>query len=121
MPAAADQAAARVPRGVRGRSCRSAVPRRTGRSLPSVTYRRAWDRARKAALPAEAYRSPLARRPYDLRHACLSTWLNGGVPATQVAGWAGHSVQVLLRVYAKCLDGRHTIAKRRITDALDDE
>jgi integrase len=91
-----------------------------GRSLPSITYRRAWDRARKAALQAEGYRSPLARRPYDLRHACLSTWLNGGVPATQVAGWAGHSVEMLLRVYAKCLDGQHTIAKRRITDALDE-
>jgi hypothetical protein len=27
--------------------------------------------------------SPLAARPYDLRHACVSTWLNAGVPATQ--------------------------------------
>jgi integrase len=91
-----------------------------GRSLPSITYRRAWDRARKAALTTEHYCSPLARRPYDLRHACLSTWLNGGVPATQVAGWAGHSVEMLLRVYAKCLDGQHTIDKRRITEALDE-
>ena len=45
--------------------------------------------------------SPLARRPYDLRHAAVSTWLNGGVPATQVTEWAGHSVAVLLEVYAK--------------------
>ncbi len=34
--------------------------------------------------------------PYDLRHAAMSTWLNGGVPAAQVAEWAGHSVEVLL-------------------------
>jgi len=27
---------------------------------------------------------------------------------------------MLLRVYAKCLDGQHTVAKRRITDALDE-
>lgn len=27
--------------------------------------------------------SPLARRPYDLRHAAVSTWLNGGVPPTR--------------------------------------
>jgi integrase len=47
--------------------------------------------------------SPLARRPYDLRHACLSTWLNGGVYPTQVAEWAGHSVDVLLRIYARCV------------------
>ncbi len=32
-------------------------------------------------------------------------WLNGGVPATDVAAWAGHSVEVLLKIYAKCLDG----------------
>ena len=89
-----------------------------GRQLATITYRRAWDRARKTALTEEDYRSPLARRPYDLRHACLSTWLNGGVAATQVAEWAGHSVEMLLRVYAKCLDGQDEIAKRRIAAAL---
>jgi integrase len=62
-----------------------------GRSLATITYRRAWDRAREVALTDEEYQSPLARRPYDLRHACLSTWLNGGVAPTQVAEWAGHS------------------------------
>jgi len=36
---------------------------------------------------------------YDLRHACLSTWLSGGVYPAQVAEWAGHSVDVLLRIY----------------------
>jgi integrase len=92
-----------------------------GRSLPGITYRRAWDRARKTVLPADAYHSPLARRPYDLRHACLSTWLNGGVPPTQVAEWAGHSVEMLLRVYATCINGQHTTARRRITDALAGE
>ena len=38
-------------------------------------------------------RSPLAKVPYHLRHAAVSLWLNAGVPATQVAGWAGHSVR----------------------------
>jgi integrase len=68
-------------------------------------------------LPGEAG-SPLAKRVYDLRHACVSTWLNGGVPPAQVAEWAGHSVAVLLKVYAKCIDGQDQIAKRRIEDAL---
>jgi integrase len=86
--------------------------------LPTITYRRAWTAARKAALTAEEQKSPLGRRPYDLRHACLSTWLNGGVPATQVAEWAGHSVDVLLRIYAKCIVGQDEIAKRRISEAL---
>ena len=43
-------------------------------------------------------------RPYNLRHAAVSLWLNAGVPATQVAERAGHSVEVLLRVYAKRID-----------------
>jgi integrase len=91
-----------------------------GGLLATITYRRAWDRARKAALDATEYASPLARRRYDLRHACLSTWLNGGVAPAQVAEWAGHSVEVLLRTYVRCLDGQHDIAKRRIMEALDD-
>jgi hypothetical protein len=65
--------------------------------LATITCRRAWDKARRTALTQHEYRSPLARRPYDLRHACLSTWLNGGVAATQVAEWAGHSVEMLPR------------------------
>jgi hypothetical protein len=52
------------------------------------------------------------------RHACLSTWLNGGVYPTQVAEWAGHGVDVLLRIYAKCVAGQDELAKRRISEAL---
>jgi integrase len=89
-----------------------------GGDLPTITYRRAWVRARQAALTASEQASPLARRPYDLRHACLSTWLNGGVYPTQVADWAGHSVDVLLRIYAKCVVGQDELAKRRISEAL---
>ena len=51
---------------------RPVVPGDAWRPLASNTYRRAWDRARIAALSDEEYRSPLARRPYDLRHACLN-------------------------------------------------
>lgn len=63
--------------------------------LASITSRRAWDKARGAALTPAEYASQLARRVYDLRHACVSTWLNGGDPPAQVAEWAGHSVAVL--------------------------
>ncbi len=92
-----------------------------GGELPTITYRRAWLAARKVALTAEEQKSPLARRVYDLRHACLSMWLNAGVHAPQVAEWAGHGVDVLLRIYAKCIDGQHEIAKRRIAEALRDD
>ncbi|AVT32471.1 integrase [Plantactinospora sp. BC1] len=89
-----------------------------GGTIGESTYLTVWHRARAAALtPAEAA-SPLASVPYDLRHAAVSTWLNGGVPATQVAEWAGHSVEVLLRTYAKCIVGQDELARRRIEEAL---
>jgi integrase len=89
-----------------------------GGELATVTYRRARIKSRQDALTAPEQASPLARRPYDLRHACLSTWLNGGVYPTPVAEWAGHSVDVLLRIYAKCVVGQDELSKRRIAEAL---
>ncbi len=41
-----------------------------------------------------------------------------GVPPTQVAAWAGHSVAVLLQIYAKCIIGQEDAARRRIDAAL---
>ncbi|GGK32578.1 integrase [Pilimelia terevasa] len=82
------------------------------------TYLRAWRGARRAALTPVQQASPLASRPYDLRHAAVSLWLNAGVPATQVAQWAGHSVHVLLKVYASCVYGQDEAARRRIESAL---
>jgi site-specific recombinase XerD len=87
-------------------------------SVSSGTYLRAWRQARKKALTPAQQRSPLAKVPYHLRHAAVSLWLNAGVPATQVAEWAGHSVHVLLKVYARCIDGQDEAAKRRIEAAL---
>jgi len=88
-----------------------------GGLLSDTVYGRAWEKARQAALsPAEAA-SPLAERPYDLRHARLSTWLNAGVAPAQVAEWAGNSVPVLLRVYAKCLTDSEQTALRRLEEA----
>jgi site-specific recombinase XerD len=81
-------------------------------------YLKVFHQARAAAFTGQEAASLLARRPYDLRHAAVSTWLNAGVPAPQVADWAGHSVDVLLRVYAKCISGQQYEAKRRIEDAM---
>jgi len=89
-----------------------------GGVVSSSTYYRAWQEARELALPPAAVASPLARRPYDLRHSALSTWLNAGVDPTEVAERAGNSVEVLLSRYAKCLDGRQEVANRRIEDLL---
>lgn len=86
--------------------------------LPKLTYMRAWRSARRLAFTEAVAASLLAATPYSLRHACVSTWLNGGVPPTQVAEWAGHSVEVLLKVYAKTIDGQDAIVRRRVMDAL---
>ncbi|MEU7990470.1 hypothetical protein AB0B56_36975 [Streptosporangium canum] len=45
------------------------------------TYCEAWKAARAFALTPEQQASPLAARPYDLRHAAVSLWLNAGVAA----------------------------------------
>lgn len=60
----------------------------------------------------------MAKRPYDLRHACVSFWLAVGVPAAQVAKWAGHSITVLLEVYATVIAGLHNAALRQIDQGL---
>jgi integrase len=88
------------------------------RDLSDSVYGRVWASARAAALTTAEAASPLARRPYDLRHAAVSTWLNASVAPTQVAEWAGHSVAVLLRVYAKCIAGQEEAARNRVTLAL---
>ncbi|MEV5463666.1 tyrosine-type recombinase/integrase, partial [Streptomyces cellulosae] len=89
-----------------------------GGVVASTTYWRVWDEARHLALTPEQVASPLAARPYDLRHAALSSWLNAGVDPTEVAERAGNSVEVLLSRYAKCLDGRQDIANHRIAELL---
>ncbi|MFI0086462.1 tyrosine-type recombinase/integrase [Streptomyces bobili] len=90
-----------------------------GGVVASTTYWRVWDEARHLALTPEQAASPLAARPYDLRHAALSSWLNAGVDPTEVAERAGNSVEVLLSRYAKCLDGRQDVANRRIAQLLE--
>jgi integrase len=92
-----------------------------GRPLQDSATSAVWQAARTAAFTSAQQASPLARRPYDLRHAAVSLWLNSGVPATEVARRAGHSVAVLLKVYAHCIDGQDTTVNKRIADALGGE
>ncbi|WP_197973900.1 MULTISPECIES: site-specific integrase [Streptomyces] len=89
-----------------------------GGIVGSSTYDGVWHEARELALPPDLVSSPLAARPYDLRHSALSTWLNAGVDPTEVADRAGNSVEVLMTRYAKCLYGRAAIANQRIERLL---
>ncbi len=70
-------------------------------------------------MPGEAHDTDKTRAspPHCQRHAADSTWLNADVPATRVAEWARHSVDVRLRVYAKCIAGRQDKVMRRIDEA----
>ncbi|WP_062204343.1 tyrosine-type recombinase/integrase [Streptomyces sp. NBRC 109706] len=90
-----------------------------GDRLAGSVIRRAWGRAREEVLTPAEYGSPLGRRVYDLRHTCLTTWLNNGIPPADVAEWAGNSVPVLLSTYARCLDGQKKDLQRRIEAAQD--
>ncbi|MFC6086793.1 tyrosine-type recombinase/integrase [Sphaerisporangium aureirubrum] len=79
---------------------------------------RVWKQVRVLAFTPEQVASSLAATPYGLRHAAVSLWLAAGVPATEVAQRAGHSVEVLQRVYAKCIEGHARQTNRKIANAL---
>lgn len=85
-----------------------------GGLLAGSVFRRAWDKARMAVLPEHEYHSPVGKRVYDLRHTCLTSWLNAGIPAPQVAEWAGNSVQILHATYARCIVGQKAALHQRI-------
>lgn len=92
-----------------------------GNVVAASSYSRAWKQARELALMPDQVASVLAFRPYDLRHAGVSQWLNSGVPAPEVAARAGHSVDVLLKIYAKCIDGQEQEMNDRILKGLGEE
>jgi integrase len=89
-----------------------------GGPLSGSVYGRAWQSARALALEPELAASGLARRPYDLRHAALSLWLNSGGDPAQIAARAGHSVAVLLTVYSHCIHGRDGLLNQQISRVL---
>lgn len=89
----------------------------TGKIVTDRAYLKVFHEARARAFTQPEAVSLAARRPYDLRHAAVSTWLKATADPAQVAEWAGHTVDVLMRVYAKCVAGQQDEAKRRILEA----
>lgn len=92
-----------------------------GGVLGTSTYWRVWEEARTFALPADRAASPLAGRPYDLRHACITRWLNATVPIAEVARRVGNSPEVIHRRYHGCVDGHEEAANEKIARALEDD
>lgn len=89
-----------------------------GGILSYTAYHYVWREARALALSRALASTPLAKRPYDLRHSALSTWLCAGADPAEVAQSAGNSVEVLLTRYAKCLYDRQSINNQRIEGLL---
>lgn len=89
-----------------------------GNPIQPSTYRQVWGKVRALALTPAQRASPLMRRPYDLRHSGITWRLNSGVPPTEIAAWAGHSVELLLRVYARCVAGLEDVWISRMEATL---
>ncbi len=88
-----------------------------GGPLSESLYGRVWHQARAAAIPEDGTGAETVRRPYDLRHAALSLWLASGAPPAEIAARAGHSVRVLLTIYAHGIPGCDQIASQQIEQA----
>ncbi|MFJ7997574.1 tyrosine-type recombinase/integrase [Streptomyces sp. NPDC096310] len=92
-------------------------PGEKGGMLAGSVFRRVWGKAREEVLSKREQETPMGKRVYDLRHTCLTTWLNRGTPPARVAEWAGNSTLVLLTIYARCIDGE----VEGILKALEDD
>jgi integrase len=89
-----------------------------GHPFQPSTWWQVWQKVRALSLTPAQRATPLMRRPYDLRHSGVTWRLNSGVPPTEVAAWAGHSVEVLMRIYARCMTGLEDVWISRMDDAL---
>jgi len=92
-----------------------------GGPISNASYTDIWRQARPLGLPPRLVGSMLAGRPYDLRHAAVSSWIAAGVPLPDVADRAGHTVNMLTKVYAKFVHGTRHTANRRIETFLEDD
>ena len=89
-----------------------------GGVVASTAYAEVWQEARTAGPHSRSGRlsaGPAAVRPAARGRLALAERRRTG---PEVAERAGHGVDVLLRVYAKCIDGQEEIVNRRIEDAL---
>ncbi len=91
---------------------------RNKNELPKGTINRVFRRARAIAFTPQVCATTLAATPYHFRHAGISLALAAGVPAADVAKWAGQSVEILYRIYAAWLAGNDQIWRNKIQEKL---
>jgi integrase len=92
-----------------------------GTPIQPSTWWQVWQKVRAASLTPDQLATPLMKRPYDLRHSGITWRLDSGVPDAQVAAWAGHSVEMLRRVYAGRADGLEGVWITRMAQTLPQE
>lgn len=49
----------------------------------------------------------------------MSGWLSRGISPALVARWAGHSIKVLLEIYASWIFGEEAAAMKRIEEGVE--
>lgn len=75
--------------------------------MPSdSTCRSMLKRAKKIAFSDGECKSPVAKTPYDFRHACITRWLNALIPVADDAKWSGNSPAIIHRKYEHCVDAQ---------------
>jgi len=89
-----------------------------GNPIQPSTWWRVWQKVRALGLTPAQAATVLLSRPYDLRHSGVTWRLSSGVHPPEVAAWAGHSVEVLMRVYARCMTGLEDVWITRMNQTL---
>lgn len=84
-----------------------------GRSVTPENYGKVWVREKAELWPTD--HQLVTTDPYDLRHAAATAMLRAGVGLPEVARRLGHSVEVLLRVYAGVFDDERERSNSLIT------
>ena len=88
---------------------------RRGDPVAPGNYGRVWTRETGRLWPKG---HPLAEtEPYDLRHTAATLMIRAGVPLPEVARRLGHSVEILLRVYAGVFEDE----RNRSNEAIERE
>jgi integrase len=87
-----------------------------GRTPTSTNYGPVWVRARAKLWPEEHRLGKTT--VYDLRHSAATVMLRAGVPPAEVARRLGHSVDILMRVYAGVFDDERQRSNELIDRAV---
>ncbi len=88
-----------------------------GRSVTPENYGKVWNRTKHKVWPPGHIAADAV--PYDLRHIAATVMLRAGVPLAEAARRLGHSIDVLLRVYAGVFDDDEARSNIAIEHELD--